>query len=242
MLNEVFSDYFAQRKNFLTQVDARIKIIFVSAAILTVITSGTASVGLLVILLVLGALSCIRIPFKIISLRLGSPLGIALTLLIIKIFFYHEGLSSCLLIMSKIIGATGLILFLSMTTPLNKLLTACHWFKIPGAWIEICLISYRYIFVLLEDAITVFDAQRVRLGYTNWLRALRSIGALAGTIIIRAYDQSITTYEAMMLRGYRGKMQAMPQEERLTLPDALAAFISIAILISLLTMNHIFRL
>lgn len=242
MLNEAFSDYFAQRENLLTRIDARIKMFFVIAAILMVITSGTAYVGLSVVVLVLAGLLSIRIPFKIIMLRLSSSLGIAITILIIKIFFLREGVSSCFLIISKIMGATALILFLSLTTAMDKLLTACLWFKVPSTWVEICLIAYRYLFILIEDAVTVWDAQRVRLGYISWLRALRSMGTLLGTIIIRAYDQAVATYEAMMLRGYKGKMQTLSQEERLTLKDACAAVISMVVLISLLTINHIFKL
>jgi len=119
---------------------------------------------------------------------------------------------------------------------------AFRGFKIPGIWVEVCLIAYRYIFVLLEDVVKVFDAQRARLGYANWLVSMRSIGTLAGTVIIRAYDQSLATYEAMMLRGYKGKMLTFSLEERLKLKDLIAALIFVAILISLLTVNRIFKL
>ena len=242
MLNEVFSDYFAQRKNFLTQVDARIKIIFVIASILTVISARAPYAGFAVIFLVMASLLSIRIPFKIIILRLSAPLGIALTILMVKIFFSFPGIGNGFLIVSKVMGSTSLILFLSMTTPLDKLLMAFRGFKIPGIWVEVCLIAYRYIFVLLEDVVRVFDAQRARLGYANWLVSMRSIGTLAGTVIIRAYDQSLATYEAMMLRGYKGKMLTFSLEERLKLKDLIAALIFVAILISLLTINRIFKL
>ena len=241
-MNEIFSDNFARRNNFLTQVDARIKMVFAIAAILTVVSANTAYVGLIAFFLVMVGILSVRVPFKIIILRLSAPLGIAITVFFIKIFFSHQGLASCLLLISKIIGSTALLLFLSMTTSFDKLVAACGWFKIPATWVEICLIAYSYIFVLFEDAVIVFDAQRVRLGYTNWMRGLYSMGALAGTIIIRAYDQSIATYEAMCLRGYKGKVQALSLEERLMLKDALAAFIFVAILISLLTVNRLFKL
>ena len=167
MMNEIFSDHFARRENFLTRVDVRIKTIFVIGAILTVVSSEGPYAPLIVILLILASLLAIRTPFKIICLRLSAPLGIAVTILLIKVFFYREGLHDGFLMMSKIIGSTSLVLFLSMTTTLDKLLAASRWFKVPGTWVEICLLAYRYIFVLLEDAIIVFDAQRMRLGYTN---------------------------------------------------------------------------
>lgn len=241
-MNEIFSDHFARRENLLTQVDARIKTIFVVDAILAVVSAAAPYAPLIVILLSLGSLFTIGIPFKIICIRLSAPFGIAITIIFIKIFFYREGFRDGILMMSKIIGSTSLVLFLSMTTTLDKLLAASRWFKVPGTWVEICLLAYRYIFVLLEDAVTVFDAQRIRLGYTDLRKALYSIGTLAGTIIIRAYDQSVSTYEAMMLRGYKGKAEALSLEDRLMLKDAVAAFIFIAILVSLLILNRTFKI
>lgn len=241
-MNEIFSDHFARRENLLTRLDARIKTIFVVVAILTVVSAAAPYAPLIVILLSLASLFTIRIPFKIICSRLAAPFGIAVTIIFIKIFFYREGFRDGFLMMSKIIGSTSLVLFLSMTTSVDKLLAASRWFKVPGTWVEICLLAYRYIFVLMEDAVTVFDAQRIRLGYIGLPRALRSIGTLAGTIIIRAYDQSIATYEAMMLRGYKGHAEILSTEDRLMLKDAVAAFVFIAILASLLILNHTFKI
>ena len=201
MNNEIFADIFARRENLLTKIDARIKVVVVAAAIFTVISALSPRTPLISAFLVITGLMCLKIPFRILFFRLAAPFGIAATLFLIKVF-YHE-LDSGLLMMAKIIGSTSLILFLSMTTTLEKLLAAGRWFKVPGLWIEICLITYRYIFVLLEDAVTVYDAQRLRLGYSTPAKAVRSLGTLAGAIIIRAYDQSIATYEAMMLRGYK---------------------------------------
>ena len=204
MKNEIFSEYFARNSNLFTKADARVKIIFTSFAMIIVLLSRSPYIPFIAAFLVVVSLLGVSIPFKIIAARLSATLGIAITLLIIKIFFYHDSLSSGMLIISKIIGSTSLVLFLSMTTTLDKLLAACMCFKVPKTWIEICLIAYRYIFVLLEDAITVFDAQKARLGYTSLARSLRSAGTLAGMVVLRAYDQSISTYEAMMLRGYKG--------------------------------------
>ncbi|MDP3790058.1 MAG: CbiQ family ECF transporter T component, partial [Candidatus Omnitrophota bacterium] len=155
-MHDFFSEQFARKDNFLSKADARIKMIFVAAAIVTVISSAIFYVGLIVILLVIASLFSIRISFKAIAIRLAAPLGIAGTLLFIKVILCHDSLNSGMLFVSKIIGSTSLVLFLGLTTPLDNLLAACHWFKVPKTWIEICLIAYRYIFVLLEDAITVF--------------------------------------------------------------------------------------
>lgn len=238
-MNKVFSDYFARKENILTRLDARVKIIFCIAAIIITLSSPAVYVPFAVVSMSMISLLAIRIPFKIIIFRMGASLGIVVTILFIKLLLHHDDPNSAILSMSKLIGVSSVTLFLSMTTALDRLLAACSWFKMPRVWLEICLFAYRYIFVLLEDATTVIDAQKVRLGYSKIKVTLRSIGTLAAAIIIRAYDQSVATYEAMMLRGYKGRMQNLSQEERPTLTDAAAACVFFAILLSLLVLNHI---
>jgi cobalt/nickel transport system permease protein len=239
MLNEVFSDHFAQRKNYLTEVDTRTKMLFVAAAIIILVSSRHPYAPLIVFFSSLVFLLGIRIPPRIILLRLAAPLSITSAILVMQIFFYGmaEGLARGFLIMAKVIGATSLVIFLSMTTPVNKLLTAARWFKIPNTWVEIAMLSYRYIFVLLEDAITVRDAQKVRLGYNSLARSLRSFGELMGSTVIRTYDRSVAVYESMMLRGYNGTIQNIDREEKFEIKDAVAVIIFFIILASLLVLS-----
>lgn len=242
IMNEIFSENFSRKENLLTMADARIKILFVTGAIFAVLSSHDPLVSFIVIFLAVAALFNIRIPLRLAAIRLSAPLGVAITVSFVKIFLFHQSPADGVLAMSKIISSTSLVLFLSMTTSVDKLLAACRWFKVPATWVEICLIAYRYIFVLLEDATTVLDAQKVRLGYSTLAHSLCSIGTLSGAIIIRAYDQSIATYEAMMLRGYKGKMEAPSLRKRLTLKDAGLTFVFIAILAFLTILNWFYKI
>ncbi len=239
MLHEIFSDHFAQRVNYLTEVDARAKMLFVAAAIIIVVSSRHPYVPLIVFLLSLIFLLGARIPPRIILFRVAAPLGIAGVILFMQIFFYGmaEGLTRGFLIMAKVIGATSLIIFLSMTTPVNKLLNAARWFKVPDTWIEIAMLSYRYSFVLLEDAVTITNAQKARLGYSSLARGLRSFGELMGSTVIRTYDRSGAVYESMVLRGYNGTMRNIVWEEEFRIKDGAAIIVSIIILTSLLVLN-----
>ncbi|MFA4843298.1 MAG: hypothetical protein WC658_05655, partial [Candidatus Omnitrophota bacterium] len=108
MLNEIFSDYFAQKDNFFTRADARIKIIFIIAGIALVLLSPTPFVPSIVIIFTLAGLLCIKIPVKIVGLRLSMPLGIAITVLCVKIFFFHQTFIEASLLIYKIIGSTSL--------------------------------------------------------------------------------------------------------------------------------------
>lgn len=255
MLNEVFSDYFAQRENFLSRIDTRVKMVFVIGLILMVVSSRVPLAPIIAAVLSMSFLLSIRIPLKLILLRLTIPLGVAAVILLTQIFFYgttpiielnlfgfhlqgyKEGLLHGFLIVAKVIGSVSWIIFLSMTTPVNKLLNAARWFKVPHICIEIFMFTFRYIFVLLEDAITVRNAQKVRLGYSSFTRSLQSIGQLAGAVVIRSYDQSMATYEAMLLRGYNGRMMNFTCNDKFSIKDGIASAIFIFIMAVLFILN-----
>ncbi len=171
------------------------------------------------------------------------PLVIAVTASIVQMFFYghsplfiihighfqvtgyQEGLGRGFLIMSRVIGGVSLILFLSMSTPVSKLLNAARWFRLSPTFIELTLLVYRYVFVLLEEMETIQSAQRVRLGYRNWRQSMKSLGTLGGSIVLRAYDRSQRVFEAMLVRGYTGENR-IHRFEKLRRMDyvAIAAF------------------
>jgi cobalt/nickel transport system permease protein len=102
------------------------------------------------------------------------------------------------------------VLLLSFVTPAYKIFHSLRWFRIPEAWVEMALLVYRYTFALLDHAADIAAAQRTRLGYSTLPRSLASMGVLAGAVVTRSLDQALRTYEAMVLRGYRGGLSLPP--------------------------------
>lgn len=222
--SDIFSDVFAHKENLVTGIEARTKIAFTVIALVINLLSPTMYTPIAIALFCLAALIAVGIPPKLLALRLTMPLVMAAVVLITQIFFYgttplftipfwgfhlvgyEEGLARGFLIMSRVIGGVSLILFLSMSTPANKLLLAATWFRVPKIFVELALLVYRYIFVLLEEIVTIKDAQRVRLGYRNWQQSIRSVGTLGGSLVLRAYDRAERVFEAMIARGYTGAM------------------------------------
>jgi cobalt/nickel transport system permease protein len=221
---DIISDTFAHKENLVTGIEARSKIAFTVMALVINLLSPTIYTPIVIALFCLVTLMVIGIPPRLLVLRLAMPLVMAAVVLITQIFFYgttvmftiplwgsnligyKEGLAHGILIMCRVIGGVSLILLLSMSTPANKLLLAATWFRVPKIFVELALLVYRYIFVLLEEMVTIKDAQRVRLGYRNWRQSMRSVGVLGGSLILRAYDRAERVFEAMVVRGYTGAM------------------------------------
>lgn len=220
---ELFSDYF-KKDHLLSKVDARLKLI-VSLTLLGMILSYKGfTLPLLVTLLCLLLCLRMRIPLRVFALRFSEPLFIISVILILKVLFsgedilfsisifsanivgHKDGLRDGLMIGSRIIGAVSVVAVMGFSTPFTEIMAALSWMRVPKGFIEILMFAYRYIFVLLEDATVIYNAQKNRLGYSSIKKGLNSFGTLTGSLIIKAFEQSQNITTAMIQRGYEGNM------------------------------------
>jgi cobalt/nickel transport system permease protein len=224
--DQFFSDFFAQKKNWLTQIDARIKLVFATLALLINLSAPKPWVPVLIVVLSLVMLASVRVPLKLVIIRLTAPLGIAIFVWFTQIFWYghtpafvlpilglhltgyKEGLAHGFLIFSRALGGVAIILWLGFVTSFSELLAAAGWFKIPATLVEVAALVYRYLFVLMDEVTRIRQAQILRLGYGSWHNGVKATGTLLGMLLIRSYDRSKTVAEAMVLRGYKGTRQA----------------------------------
>ncbi|MBI2832101.1 MAG: cobalt ECF transporter T component CbiQ [Chloroflexi bacterium] len=214
-----------------TEIEPRTKIIFVAIGLLINLLSPTVYTPLAIAFVSLVTLLALKIPPKILLLRLAMPLVMAVVVLITQIFFYgttplfilsfgglqltgyQEGLAHGFLIMWRVLAGVSLILLLTMSTPAHRLFLAATWFRVPKIFIKLALLIYRYIFVLMEEVEVMKNAQRVRLGYSNWSRSMKSLGVLGGSLLLRAYDRAERVFAAMQVRGYTGDATLSYQQE-----------------------------
>jgi cobalt/nickel transport system permease protein len=109
-------------------------------------------------------------------------------------------------IASRIVGGVSLLAVVGFSTPFTELMAALSWLKVPQVLIDVALFAWRYLFLLMEDAQVVYNAQRNRLGYVGYRRGLSSFGTLAGVLVLKAFDNSQSVTTAMVQRGYDGDM------------------------------------
>lgn len=106
----------------------------------------------------------------------------------------------------KTFGAISCLYFLSLTTPIVDILSVFRRLKVPKLMIELMSLVYRFIFVLLDTAHTMFTAQDSRLGYVNLATGYRSLGLLASRLFIQSYKRSNDIFTALEARGYDGEL------------------------------------
>lgn len=253
----IFSDIFSHRDNYLTRIDVRVKMVFAAAGLVLVLSSSKPWPSALLGIISNLALMSVRVPAKLLIMRLLAPFAVAAPLMAAQLFIYgeqafleftvagyalqiyREGLDKALLLGSKVFGASSLMVFLGLTCTLNKILQGMRYFGAPKLMVEITMFTYRYIFVFVESACNIRDAQRLRLGYSSAKRTLSSAGALAGALVTTSIDQAAETYRAMVLRGYKGEWPLLDLD-RLKTSDTWAAAIFACLLIALALLNFRF--
>ncbi|MBM4313932.1 MAG: cobalt ECF transporter T component CbiQ [Deltaproteobacteria bacterium] len=246
---DLFSDIFTYRDNALTRIDPRAKLVIALAALIAVVTAERIVLPLSVFAISLAAVAVLRIPAKLVAVRLAAPLSLVAVLVVIQMFVTGttplftlalgewqlaakaEGLRQGALLGARVLGAVSAVFLLSVVTPAHRIFQALRWFRISRNWLEIAILMYRYIFVLMERVSDLAAAQRLRLGYRLRGRALRSFTALVGATIIHSLEQSQRTHEAMRLRGYRGTMPFGPLPP-LVRRDRLILTLSVTVIVS----------
>ena len=97
------------------------------------------------------------------------------------------------------------------TTPFPDLLKAMRSLHVPAVLTATISFMYRYLFVLVDEAMrlqTARAARSVGAGRTLWWRA-RVLGGMIGSLFIRSYERSERIYAAMLSRGFAGEVRTL---------------------------------
>ena len=73
--------------------------------------------------------------------------------------------------------------------------------RVPQACIDVVAVAYRMVFVLLDSARAVREAQAARLGYDGRRAALRSVAVLIGAVLVLAWDRAERLEAGLAGRG-----------------------------------------
>jgi cobalt/nickel transport system permease protein len=216
-------EYYA-KDHLLSRTDARVKIITALASLAMVLSYNGFTLPTTVIFICLATCIRMKVPIRLLVLRFSEPLFIAAVVVAVKLFFagkspffsfslagltitgYMDGLFDGLMIAIRIIAAVFIVATISFATPFTEFMAGLSWLRIPKAFIEVLLFAYRYIFVLIEEAMVIYNAQKNRLGYLSVRAGLKSFGILTGSLILKAFEHSQTTTLSMAQRGYDGNI------------------------------------
>ncbi|MCL4465685.1 MAG: cobalt ECF transporter T component CbiQ [Chloroflexi bacterium] len=226
------------REKALGGVGPRAKLIALAAALLVNLVAPSPLTGFVIFLVAVALLLRAGIAGRTVTTRLLVPWYFAAVAFLTQVFLTGqtplftlgpavasaEGLAHGLTIASRVIGGTAAVLVVSMTTPMTGMLATAAWLRVPPIVVEIAALTYRYVFLLAEEAERIREAQKTRLGHSTWRNSMRSYGILGGMVVVNSYDRAERVYQAMLLRGYRGDLPVPAGEAGFTSTDVKALF------------------
>ncbi|MBY0528548.1 MAG: cobalt ECF transporter T component CbiQ [Gemmataceae bacterium] len=135
-----------------------------------------------------------------------------------------QGLNAAGVVALKMLTLVLLMLVLLATGPMPDLFQAARRLHMPGPVVHVALLTHRYIFVLAGELTRIRLALRVR-GYRNRmsLHCYRTAGHVAGTLLVRGYEQAERVGQAMRCRGFDGQFRTLSEFQTRTIDVLLFA-------------------
>src|SRR5262245_39865616 len=133
-----------------------------------------------------------------------------------------QGLDAAVTLLARSLAIVSLTLVLLATAPLDATLKAARALYVPGVLVQLLLLTYRYIDVTTAEMAQMRIALRTR-GYRNRAtrHCYRTIGHVAGTLLVRGAERAERVAQAMRCRGFDGQFRSLT-EFRTTATDVLA--------------------
>jgi len=243
-------------KSPLQRLDARVKLICaIFAAFSVIVLTNFEYLAIpIVVCLVLALLS--RAPLKGYFERLLFAFSIAIVVFVVQLFsgshivatvpylswhIYQEGISLGVLIFLRVLAATSILNLVITVTPMETLLDALAWFRVPSVLLDTTMLMWRYISVISEEKTRIQKAQESRCGYTKSVsifRKLENYGTVGGMLLVKSFDRAIKVGNAMVSRGYTGTSSLFSYSTKpLQKKDIAICAIVIAAMIALVLLN-----
>jgi cobalt ECF transporter T component CbiQ len=122
----------------------------------------------------------------------------------------QQGLRSAAFLVSRAETAATLSAILVLTTPWPWVLKSLRTFRCPAVFVVILGMTYRYIFVILETALDMFESRKSRtVGVLEPADRRRLSAAAAGVLLSKSLHLSAEVHLAMQSRGFRGEVYVM---------------------------------
>ena len=127
-----------------------------------------------------------------------------------KVIITEQGAHTAELLVLRVTDSLSFGILLVLTTRWTEILAALRWFRIPSLFVAVLGMTYRYIFLLLHTANSMFQVRRSRtLGTFSGRENRRWLGQALGTTMAKSQQLSEEVYLAMLSRGYRDEGLAL---------------------------------
>lgn len=214
--------------------NSEFKIIFALLSLIACVASGNIFVSVFIIVAMavisigIGGVNCgryiklmtIPITFIIlgtIAIAAGfskEPVGqYNLNLKFFYIYTTNIGIFKAVKAALKALGAVSSLYMMTLSTPVNEIVSAMRKIHIPKLIVELMNMIYRFIFILTEVQHSIKTSAKSRLGYCDFKTSCYTFGASAASLLIISLKKANTYYDAMESRCYMGELLFLEEKK-----------------------------
>lgn len=207
-----FLDKYSDLKSPIHELDPRPKVFFALGFVFTIawFPVGLWSLYGVALAIVLIEILLSKVPVKYVFLRGATVLPFSF--LIGSMRFLTEGdtaLPFVLSLSAKAWLSALALLALVATTPFPMLLRGLEALGFPRVLVQVLAFMYRYVFVILDEAMRMRRAWDSRAGGAKWWVSFKAMAQIVGVLFIRSYDRAERVYQAMCSRGFDGSTRTI---------------------------------
>lgn len=213
------------------RIDPRIKVLTAALFVICVVSFDKYAISALLpfglVLLAVMGLAAIPAGYLVKKLLLISPFAVMVgifnplfdqqPLLHLGAFTVTGGWISFLSILLRFALTVGAVLILIATTGFNAVCMAMVKLGMPKIFAVQLLILYRYIFVLIDEGLRMYQARAMR-SFKRRAMGLKTFAHLVGQLLLRTLDRAERIHLAMLCRGFDGTIR-IRQVLRITARD-----------------------
>lgn len=233
LVNAIQETVYAERHSatvgLLQQIDPRVKLFSIAALVVSAVAVRTIAPLIIVLaaIIILCVASRISLTFFAVRTLIFIPVFaglIALPLIFITpglalagfkfnglvLVITREGLYKAAQFTLRVWVCVALSVLLILTTRFSKLIGAMDHLRFPRVFVMMTSITYRFIFLFLNEGYRMLLARESRI--TKELRWRENVGSLAkivATLFVRAHERGERVYLAMAARGYAGMLRRL---------------------------------
>lgn len=206
-MEHAFLDKYSSLNSIIHRLSPNIKLIFTFSFIVFIILTYPEKVFIFFIYLMLIFLIIILSKIPVIYVLKKSSIIFPFVIFVtLSIPFFKENFVDGLLIFWNCFIKSWIsiliMIILSSTTKFSELLKSLEYFKFPKILIMLLAFMYRYIFLLIDEAMKLERAYNSRYFGGKVIKQIRMIGNIIGLLFIRTYERGERVYMAMCSRGF----------------------------------------
>jgi cobalt/nickel transport system permease protein len=211
----------------LQSVDARIKVVGILAMIVSVAVTNSLLAILSVILIATSLAMASQISLANLARWVWTPVLLFTGCIALPAIFITpgrplhagwpitaQGLRTTGFLFLRAEAAVSLSTLLVLTTRWAHVLKALRVLRMPVVFVVILGMTYRYLFVILETALDMFESRKSRtVGVLEPADRRRLATATVGVLLSKSYHLSTDVHLAMQSRGFRGEVYMLDDFE-----------------------------